>query len=251
MSLGYGGIAISPSRIKVYQTCKAKYYFEYVYKALKSTVPPEVFGAGNVLHSLADKYVSYKYYKNEQPLTEEEYTIEYLINQQKLEKTVRPRIETEYKNIKEFIKKFAFDENVKDLEPEKKISTPYRDNYYFFGYIDLKVIYKNDDIVIIDYKSNEEKGDHDVQLGIYAYSIAKKAQLPLSKVKTGVFYTKFNEYEEQTWNKEELKKVIFEVEKILREAETATEFAKQPNEYCHLCAHRDTCKSWNGNVIRI
>lgn len=251
MSFSAGKVTISPSKIKTYQECQAKYYFEYIYKSLKSPVPADVFGPGNVIHKLADKYVSFKYYKKEQTKTEEDYTLEYLMNNQKLDNSFRPRIETEYKRIKDFIKKFAFNEEVEELLPEKKINIQYRGLYFFFGYIDLQIKYKDGRILIIDYKSSEEKSNHDIQLGIYAYSIAKQNKIPISKILTGVYYSQFDVFEQQEWSKDKLKDVIREVEKVLRDIEKTNEFKKCPNQYCSNCSHRDTCAKWPSNVIKL
>ena len=126
----------------------------------------------------------------------------------------------------------------------------YRDQYKFFGFIDLKVFWKDGTVEIIDFKTSEEKDDHSLQMGMYTYGTAKDMKVPVSKIVTGVYYTRYDEYDRETWDKEKLKNTIRGVEKILRKAEIQDSYEKTPNKYCPLCQHRETCEKWNGSTVK-
>jgi CRISPR/Cas system-associated exonuclease Cas4 (RecB family) len=226
----------------MYKECQAKYYFEYIYKALKNTIPPEVFGPGSILHKLADEYVSLKIYKNDLNPVKEEQKIKEMIEYEKLDYTLfKERITKEYKNLKSFLNVFLFNDKVSTVTPEAKMSVLYRDDYNFFGYIDLKVLWKDGTLEIVDYKTSEEKDDHSLQMGMYAYGIARNNKIPVSNIVTGVYYTRYNEYETQKWDKEKLKEVIMEVEKILRQSEKQNTYKRCPNKYCVSCQYKNVC----------
>jgi RecB family exonuclease len=239
----HGRVAISPTRLKTFKECPAKFYFEYIIKSLKLPVAPFVFGPGNTIHKLADNYVTFKYYEKPISQEEEEKSINNLLKENKLDNTYYQRVYTEYHNIITFLEKFTKDPNVALIKSEKKIDTEYHDKYYFFGYIDLRVYYKDGSLKIIDYKTSKEEGNHDIQLGVYAYAVAKAEKIPINKISCGVYYTQFNEYQEVSYDKDKLKEIMMQVEIMLRESEQATTFKKQKNQYCPFCSHRDTCSA--------
>ena len=252
MSLSNGKVIISPSRVKMYKECQAKYYFEYVYKALKNSISPEVFGPGSILHKLADEYISLKLYKNDLSAKAEEEKIAEMIAYEKLDADkFTDRIKKEYLNLKNFLNGFLFNDDVLRVVPEAKISVPYRKDYNFFGYIDLKIMWKDGTVEIIDFKTSEERDNHSLQMGIYAYGVAKKNDIRVSKLVTGVYYTRFDAYESESWDMQKLKGTILEVEKILRKIEKQTSYKKMTNKYCCFCQHKGTCESWNGNSVEI
>jgi ATP-dependent exoDNAse (exonuclease V) beta subunit len=241
-------IYISPSRIKTYKDCPYKFKLKYILQTPPSDVIPiHVFAPGQTVHSLAENYCFIKKGEEER-IIEEDVKKQMKVN--KLDDMFFNSIKKQYMSVRKFINPYLEDEDSGKciIAKEVQIKQPWFSNYVFYGYIDLRIKY-NDKIVIVDYKTSKEEGDHDLQLAVYAYCTYKSFNLPLDKIESIVYYTKKDFAVKKTYSDSELKKEFLKIVDVLERSKKDKKFLKSVNEYCENCEYFTNCNPYKRKEI--
>lgn len=234
-------VYISATRIKTFKDCKFKFNLKYIdKKTATDTPPPFVFGVGNAVHKLAQTYTLLKKNQKEDELKKE---ILHWLGRFNLSNQYYYNVLEQYKTVKNYMNPFLEDQSDDKCSAarETKINTHWFSDYWFYGYIDLKVVY-DDRVIVTDYKSSKEEDDHTLQLGIYAYDTAHRNGRQFCDVETHIVYTKLGKVVKKTFTKSEVKDVLIDVADTIRASEKADSWPKQTNQYCDFCEYYSYCK---------
>ncbi len=138
------------------------------------------------------------------------------------------------------------------IAAEQKIVLETTDGYEIIAIIDRVVKGKNDEILILDYKTGRnEKTKHDLfsdrQLQKYTLAVHKHYDIPINKIAAGHFYPRTNnlvvlKYLPHQILAEQRKttQTIWEIRKNKK-----TDFPFTKNRYCNWCSYRIYCPLFN------
>ena len=181
----------SHSRLDVARKCMKQFYLKYILK-LKVDEDTDPTEYGNLIHEIAQNYNGggketlknlYKKYRNNYKFDNKKY---------------KKKIKLALKNIHDFWKINLKDQN---FVPEQEIKTKINDEIELNGNVDI-IIFKDDYVRIIDYKTNKSTkyADHTNQLAMYKILVNKKYNIPFEKMKCEIVYLSLDE-EDKTGKK--------------------------------------------------
>lgn len=232
----------SASKISLYDTCPRKFKFKYMEKI---PVEKEEFGLalekGKYIHHVLE------HYPFKPPKFEFQYSTKEDINRYQL--TLRKVISDVYVN-----------SLLRSKGNEKELSFFINDTWgfaekstYLRGYIDL-IVFDNDSVLIIDWKTGKKYGFDDNQINLYAligFLVAKEKGLPINSVKCLYYYTQTLEYITKTFTLEDLDSLKEFLRQKIDHIEGDFLFEKNVNKNCGYCDYYNICKPYNLKMEKV
>lgn len=247
---------ISVSREDVWQTCKAKYKFQYHLKVPSPEEEPFYFVYGKIIHKIAEEYVRNKgkiligeiansVLNGEIAL--EEYKEKITYAPKEIPPKYKKRIPGMLRSLERFSEQVGFDGEIEwdfeyDLDPpNKKMVT---------GFID-RLIEKNGTYFVIDYKTTQ-KGRYrktpetiltDLQLRCYSRVVQKKLDIPASKIKAALYYLEGGNLVPVQFSEKSLIKAEMRLLKAYNDIEAADPDNAwgRVGPHCTRCNYRSIC----------
>lgn len=245
----------SHSRLGTFQQCKYKYKLQYIDKIKSDLESIEAF-MGKCVHEALEKL--YKDLKFQKLNTKEEllHFFETIWNEKWHDKVFIVKKEYNQKNYKEMGKKFIADyyEHYKPFDDKTTIAIESQDrmalsddNQYHIR-IDHLACDKEGNYYVCDYKTNnslkaQEELDEDHQLAMY--SIWVKQKYPDAKsVKLVWYFLAFDKEMISERNDEQLEELKKQIEALIKETESCTEFPTNLSSLCDYCPYMSMCPAW-------
>lgn len=248
--------AFSPSKLKTLEKCPLQYYLRYIFKLVQPDLAPKAIEtrAGSTFHKILEYMVKldslqegYTITKNACELSPEEFALE-----------VDPLIEN-FTRFHERIRSFKEKHGVSRILTEARLgidenynSVPFFDKSVFFrGIVDLILILKNGDAIIIDHKSGgtSEYGIKNYESQLNPYKVLLLAKTPIESATAGIHFIREGSVPlgEKT-SKEDIVNIL--QPKIKLDIDTATQRVKNDGFFKHVrgsqctyCDYNEMCKA--------
>ena len=174
------GFRLSKSAVNSYLKCPRE--FKYRYEDRKPVKQSPHLKMGIDIHSIAEEFIK---------LWQEDNSIDILETLLKLESQYDEDYREHCLNLANFFKIKLIDENYSLFIAEEKL---YSEKYDFSGLADI-VLEKDDELIVIDYKTGKAKSVHDYIMELSFYRMLIEEQYPSMKVRyAGIFFTKVGVY---------------------------------------------------------
>jgi len=236
---------VSPSKLKTYLECKAKYKFKYV-DYLRDIYNPnsntDALQFGSYVHKILELGVN----------------ATTLLELQDLAKSLRKNYKfssAKEKDMDKILKNFlSLNEKLEEtVSTEFPFEIDMPDDVKANGIIDRVVKGKTGKYLVIDYKTSrrpatKESLFKDPQMLMYAYAIAKMYNAPLEDVTVAHYYPHLDKIISICYGKtqislflRELKERVWEIRKKKKE-----ELNPSLNQFCDWCQYKELCPEFGG-----
>ncbi len=236
---------VSPSKLKVYEECKAKYSFKYIHylrDTYNSNSNTDALQYGSYVHKIFEVGFEAK-------------TIEEL---EKIAEDLRGNYTFPDKKMKEIpkvLKNFlSFNSQLhENISTEFPFEIEMDDDYKINGIIDRVIKGKTGEFLVIDYKTSRRPSTssdlfNDAQLIMYAYAISRMYKVPLDKVTVAHYYPHLDKLISIKFGAPQVKKFIKRLKQKIWEIrkKKKVEFPPSQNQFCNWCQVRDLCPEFGG-----
>jgi CRISPR/Cas system-associated exonuclease Cas4 (RecB family) len=242
---------LSVSRSGCFDQCKQQYKFRYHLKVIPARPEQLYFTYGKLVHTAAELYVLGK---GSRPITDivsdllqGRIDFEGSDNICRLDDSYYKKLYKHVAFIQRFTEKVGFDG---EIEYEIKYDLDPPNNKNFLGYID-RLILKNDEAIIIDYKTSKNNAwrknkvtiKKDLQLNAYALHVHEKFGIAPEKIQAALVYLE----DPQVVSTSFTKKGLEETKNILKNAYYSIESFPEDKvkgnvgHHCTRCDYQDVC----------
>lgn len=253
---------LSVSRSNTFKECAAKYKYRYHLKLKPDIIEAPYFLYGKSFHKIAEEFIKHKGQKNINEIKNDVLDGKILLEEKQTE-SPRKVLPKEYLNklpdhLVSFMRlnqRIGYDGELEfpfhyDLDPPN--------GKFLKGFID-RIIHKNDEIFIIDYKTSKEDPrwnknpqniKYDLQLQCYAMVASEHFNVPAHKIKPALYYLDVKEpnnlvgacFSQATLDK--TKKLMISIyDKIYNMTEK--EAYGRVGQHCDRCEFRKVCQYYN------
>lgn len=240
---------ISVSKIKVFDSCKAKYYYQYIEKLAKKPQPFQYFG--KFLHEVLEFF--------QKEIIKGNTNLDNIILKECFHKSLeggyKDKITIEQKNeayliLLDYLKLRAelrkLNKLPKLLQVEKPFNLLINDEIFLNGFIDFVNEDSDKLINVVDYKTNKDKkylAKDFLQLEVYSYILFLE-QLELEKVRGTYSMLKFgfDEIPKEFSRESQIGKGEYFVEKV-NQMRDEKFFRANPSGLCSFCDWLDQCNT--------
>lgn len=240
---------ISPSKLKVYDTCKLQYklkYIDFLPEEYNSTQNTDALEYGKYIHKIFEDGMGETDVKKLQEIADK-VKPNYRVTPEKDKNT-----EASIKNFAKLNEKLAT--ACEDVSAEKSFAIEIKDNYAINGVIDRIVKNQDGEYLVIDYKTSKravKKTDlyTDEQMIMYAFAVSYLYKVPIEKIRLAHYYPHLDKLVDIRYERGKInnfmRKLTDKVWKI-RKAKKDDFFA-EPNRLCRFCGFYDICPKGLGS----
>lgn len=248
----------SPSKIKTLRQCPLKYYLQYI-KKMKIETPASqdttARDAGKALHSILE-YMAKGLTHPEAVLKTK---MEYKKGMDEWQKYVEPNLY----NVRRFVERFEEFSKVNPVEklcPEVKLGVRrdwslcdfFAPDVYFRGIVDLTILLKNKDAIVIDHKKGgtAEFGLKNYEAQLNPYKILVLAKFPhVQNVSAGIHFVEEgtvpigNKTSAEQIIEMERPKLVYDINCGVEAVQELGVFKHKRGSYCKYCDYNEICKA--------
>jgi CRISPR/Cas system-associated exonuclease Cas4 (RecB family) len=241
---------VSPSKIKTYDECKAKYSFKYI-SYLKENYNPgtntDALQFGSYIHKVLE-------------LGFEAKNVEEL---EKIASDVRENYnfpDSKMKGVPKILNNFfKFNSQLtENVSTEFPFEIETEGDFVLNGIIDRVVRGKTGEYLVIDYKTSRRPATStdlytDPQLIMYAYAISKMYKVPLDKVTVAHYYPHLDKLVSIKFGPLQVGKFL----KVLKDKvwtirkKKKKEFPPSQNQFCNWCQYKELCPDFGGTPEKL
>jgi len=238
---------VSPSKIKVYDECKAKYMYKYVFylkDEYNKNTTKDALQFGSYIHKIFEDGVN----------------CSSLVSLKELATNLRPNYHfngySDEKIIKCLENFLRFNDTLTEhVSTEQIFSVDVIDDYAVNGIIDRIVKGKTGKYLVIDYKTSKRpatKKDlfNDHQMIIYAYAVSKMYKVPIEDITLAHYYPHLDKLVTVKYtgnhvglHMKKLTQKVWEIRKRKKH-----EFPPMLNQFCDWCGYKELCPKFGGTV---
>jgi putative RecB family exonuclease len=236
---------LSPSKVKVYDDCKAKYKFRYIDRL------PEEFNKVKNTDALQFGTFIHKVF-------EDGYKLETYEELNELAKSLRPQYtfdKARERKIEACLRNFVKFNNqlTETVSTEMMFSVEMLGDVKLNGIIDRVVKGETGKYLVIDYKTSRRAISRrelytDTQMMMYVAAIHTMYNVPVESITAAHYYPHLDELVSIKYNKsqiniflQKIKDKVWEIRK-----KKATDFPAQRNQFCNWCGFKDLCPLHGG-----
>ncbi len=237
---------ISHSRLGVFDQCPFQYRLKY-HEKIKSLLPePLYFEYGHYIHYMCELVVKNK-------MTIEKASIKAIAKYGDFDKTYISRIPNMVSNFKAFQNSIYSDEfESESTEIEFKIPIK-GENFYFNGFIDRDIRFKNDNVLILDYKTSKKRNqvnknyiNQDPQLLTYIWAYSETTGTPIDAISGMLFYL---ESGDKLIARPDSRSVSMHIHECIAKAKKIEKMEPEQakanlNKFCRWCEYRTICPTF-------
>ena len=241
---------VSPSKIKVFDECKAKYKFRYIHRLkdeYNGTVSKDALQFGQFIHKIFEDGVDTQ---TEEGLFEIAASIrsQYTFGQEKEKLTERC--------LKHF---FNFNKNLSEnVSTEMVFSIDTGMDFEVNGVIDRIVKGSTGKYLVIDYKTSKRPTPKrelytDIQLRMYTYAVHKMYNIPVEDITVGHYYPHLDKLVTLKYSSSQIRMFLNEQKKKIWDIRKRKleNFPCQINQFCNWCGFKDICPAQGASPARL
>jgi len=242
---------VSPSKIKVFDECKAKYKFKYIHylnEEFNENLSKDALQFGQFIHKVLEDGVKCTTYE-ELAAIASSIRSQYTFSAEKEVLTER--------SLRNFL---IFNKDLTEtVSTEMHFNVPSPcEGYDLNGIIDRVVMGKTGDLLVIDYKTSKRavsKRDlyNDTQMQMYTYAIHKMYDVPIDKVTVAHYYPHLDKFVSIKYSARHismfLKKQKDKVWDIRKR--TKNDFHPVVNRFCDWCGYKDICPAYGADESKV
>jgi putative RecB family exonuclease len=242
---------VSPSKIKVFDECKAKYKFKYIHylkEEYNENLSTDALQFGQFIHKVLEDGVNCKSY-DELVEIAKSVRSQYTFSKEKERLTES--------SLRNFI---MFNKSLTDtVSTEMSFSVPSPcEGYHINGIIDRIVMGKTGDLLVIDYKTSKRpaaKKDlyHDAQMQMYAYAIHKMYDVPVDRVTVAHYYPHLDKFVSIKYSSKHIalflnaqKGKVWDIRKRKKD-----DFHPVTNRFCDWCGYKGLCPAYGADPNKV
>jgi putative RecB family exonuclease len=242
---------VSPSKIKVFDECKAKYKFKYIHylkEEFNDNLSTDALQFGQYIHKVLEDGVNCKTYEELVAIAKS------VRSQFTFSKEKEMLTEASLRNF------IVFNKDLTDtVSTEMRFSVPSPcEGYDLNGIIDRVVMGKTGDLLVIDYKTSKRaaaKKDlyHDAQMQMYAYAIHKMYDVPIDRVTVAHYYPHLDKFVSIKYSAKHIslflnaqKSKVWDIRKRKKD-----DFHPVTNRFCDWCGYKDICPAYGADPKKV
>tara|TARA_R110002110_G_scaffold43581_15_gene135141 strand:- start:460 stop:1281 length:822 start_codon:yes stop_codon:yes gene_type:complete len=241
---------LSPSKIKVFDECKAKYkfkYIDYLKEDYNENLSTDALQFGQFIHKVLEDGVNCSSYEDLNVIADSVRS-QYTFSKEKGDLTERS-----LRNFAMFNKQLT---HTVSTEMNFSVESPC-EGYNINGIIDRIVMGKSGDMLVIDYKTSKRaaaKKDlyNDAQMQMYTYAVHKMYDVPIDKITVSHYYPHLDKFVAIKYSAKHIslflnaqKGKVWDIRKRKK-----GDFHPVVNRFCDWCGFKDLCPAHGADPVK-
>tara|TARA_R100000458_G_scaffold1977_4_gene1656 strand:- start:2310 stop:3140 length:831 start_codon:yes stop_codon:yes gene_type:complete len=242
---------LSPSKIKVFDECKAKYkfkYIDYLKEDYNENLSTDALQFGQFIHKVLEDGVDCSAYEDLREIARS------VRNQYTFSKEKEALTERSLRNFAIFNSQLT---HTVSTEMNFSVESPCA-GYNINGIIDRIVLGKTGDLLVIDYKTSKRAASkrdlyNDAQMQMYSYAVHKMYDVPIDKITVAHYYPHLDKFVAIKYSSKHIavflnaqKGKVWDIRKRKK-----VDFHPVINRFCDWCGYKDICPAHGADPSKV
>lgn len=229
-------IKISASSIQTLNKCPRSWFYRYIKKMYPEVEKDGSQEFGNFIHDIAENFMG-------GTLSEYKVLVSETLKKYKLNEKYKAKVIHAVKNLYIYCMNNFRKDDV--IVRERKIEIPYKDKFFLTGKLDILHV-RDNDITIIDWKTQKSESDHTFQLSFYMHLINLIDLIKCDSLNCEIVYLCNEDHDEQLYvskyviDKDDVQSAISKIEGLISTyknlgTDDINKWRKKPGRLCPWC----------------